>query len=110
MDMRASFYKRQSPTHIKAYQFSKLDRFPRAYSPTSDFVGPGSYMVRKPSDCAQYKFADDRKNHPSFKKIHDEAKMRVRMQKQICSRKSKGHSKSPKLYESDNGKNDSLIF
>lgn len=87
MDLKAS--EQQSSAHVRAYQFSKLERFPRTYSPTSDYLGPGSYMMRKPSDCMVYQFQDSKKNSPHLQKLREDARMRVLAQKQICSRKAR---------------------
>lgn len=54
MDLKAGERPYENSAQARAYQFSRLERFPRAYSPTSDFLGPGSYMMRKPSDCMVY--------------------------------------------------------
>lgn len=89
MDLKENEQQYHNSAHARAYQFSKLERFPALYSPTSDFLGPGSYMMRKPSDCMVYQFRDTKKNSPHFQKLHEEAKMRVLAQKQICSRKSR---------------------
>lgn len=54
MNLKADEHQWGNSAHARAYQFSRLERFPPVYSPTSDYLGPGSYMMRKPSDCMTY--------------------------------------------------------